>query len=247
MEPLKKYRVINRPLVEMLTRQVGSADRPSVEYETGATAGLFGSTLRFTRKSSRRAGEPDYGDPAVVENLVAELRDRGQLRIDRPYDSRSLRDTEWYVYERVEARPFAIAVPETLKRLGAPNAITVWLSGPLAAPAVHTGRWASIYAYLYIVEEISDYTVGDRLHGISGISALNVLLDEVIQQAESVSQYYVRTPPEDDLRRAGAIPGTTRWIETVYKVAYIGSRWPTREGGGDIFKELLAYPLYIAD
>lgn len=258
MQPGRSYRVINGRLLESLARSF------NLEFDMDVSrVREFGGSLPVmsakgaVRRSPRNR---EATDPRIIDQVITELRDAGQLNIRRPateeeFEACILGQSE-YVHEHLLGTT-PVRFAETDDR----PAITVWVCEPTIDLANRTGgQWDFSGSFLFLVEELAMFEWG-RPYAISGMSALRMIVDfvveglgfsstEVLARAASRDEHgrWVEIHPTEKLRQVGGQVGMPRRIETVYKLGYMTDEQSTVVDGTSYrCHDILAYPLFVAD
>ena len=258
MPSIKNYRAIDWPRLESIARQAG--------FEVGASTsseievGFDVKAVKAKRKSERTRPGLSVGDPLLIDTAIEVLRDNGQLHVNRPSQFGGLLGmTGIYVWEQTKVTPVRLDVSKYLDLEGASKYLTVWISDPNRADGEEDSFLVGD-SFLFLIEELASADEGDTMPLVfySGLSALRYIVEIVVpayaevkgERPEGDDPYGEDDPrhPVDKLVAIGGKKGPARWIETVYKVAYMSDEQSIIvDGEHRRTNDLLAYPLYIAD
>jgi hypothetical protein len=270
MGPLKDYIVVNERLIEGLYRQFGEMRQGPNSSENEISASLKIFNLRHLRTSSAKAASPHDHD--VIEAVVESLRESRQLHAFRPDRSRDFwfgDHAGWYVHEQMIAIPVIVPLRRHFDGLQVPEAVTVWVSEPVAPQTPAESQYDIVGSFVFLVQEMGELKWPMRWF-MSGISALrmvaNFMVGGVDYRSESELHRVMQATrdlyempngwgdecderhPIEKLKAVGGMPGRCRRIETVYKIAYMSDEQCIPVGNGAMrVNDILAYPLYIAE
>ncbi len=267
MEPLRDYRVINHRLLSVLARQAGlSVDEDiTVENALNMTIKGFGGSRKVTKKGNRGGNEFQ-----VLREVVDRLRSSGQLRAYRPESGDDFWHSHdiggWYVAEDMFATPVTMPLGDKFREkfrtqsITVPEVVTVWVSDPIEpgnGPRFFDWRGA----FVFLIEDLSDFKPPNSGRNVSGISALRLVVDFLSTGVQDYERNYFSVQacpdefghansshPIEKLTRAGGYAGRPRQIEAVYKITYVSDEQVARVKDGEIrVYDILAYPLCIAE
>lgn len=254
------YRVINRRLVESLAR---SLDLPINESFTNARE-LGVSQIVGAKWTRSRGGQPlGSDDPRLIPQIAEALRNSGQLRIERPDTAEEFWQGDhegWYVYESLVATPVILPLKNKFPEgVTSPDAVTVWVSDP-RPPTIPRQEWDFSTSFLFLVEELGEFKwpMGWFMSGISSLRIVAEFLTEprdlsyeALFEVRGAGDRFGRWQtdhPVMRLQEIGGVVGSSRRIESVYKVAYMTDE-QSYSVNDETYRvsDILAYPLYIAD
>lgn len=255
----RTFRVINRRMVNSLARSLDLPIGESVAAETELGVSKVVSA-RFKRTRSVPPLSDD--DPRLMPLITEALRDSGQLRIDRPLTAGQFWSNDegaWFVWEDTVLTPVTLPLKRALpKGVKAPAALNVWVGDPPPRPAEGHNEWDFSTSYLFLVEELGEFTWPGGWF-VSGISSLRLVAEflfssalddmESLHRASASEDAFGRwnpVHPIEKLKRAGGIAGAPRRVETVYKIAYAtDEQSDSLQGRPRRVSDVLGYPLYI--
>jgi hypothetical protein len=259
MSHLRNLIYWNPDRMEELFTQIPQGRRPRMGLDEAAvkvTAGVLSASGRFRST----AGPASNTWTFLLDAVVDELRDRGQLTALRPATIDEYREdaTIRYVYEFTSATrvslPLSSALRETQK--GLPRQLMVWVSDPPPRLEPPRDQWDFYGAYLYLVEEgdaapfEGERTLEALKQYQSGCSALHRLFElartreELGPERAAIHGRDSGAHPLTKLGDEGAHSALPRDIEVLYQMRYLSDEQGAWKGTNRKL-DLLAYPLAI--
>jgi hypothetical protein len=238
-----------------LFEQIDPARRAKLkldEASVGVKAGLLQASGKF-----RNTGGTSTSWTYILDTIVAELRESGQLGAVRPQTIAHYRHDPLvrYVYEFTTATRIHLPVSKGQVARGLPPELTVWVSDPLLDGDESHDEWSGTYLYLVEEGDPAPFTSGDRSYQaakllMTGCSALHQLMevartsDELTPEIAAEHGRASSRHPLEKLSRWGAHSALPRDIEVLYLMRYMSNELGGWDGGKRR-NDLLAYPLAI--